>query len=80
MVTNRLVDELFKGVANKDTKSLTITLSSKEYENLQLVAEASSLSKTKIIKLALEREGIFDEEKIKEIKKLKKGVHDDVND
>lgn len=63
----RLVDELFEQGVEKNKKSLTITLSSEDYEKLELVSKVSRLSKAKIIKLALEREGIFDKEKLREI-------------
>lgn len=73
----RLVDELFKQGVEKNKKSLTITLCSEDYEKLELVSKASGLSKAKIIKLALEREGIFDDVKLKELKGGKGNVIND---
>jgi len=72
----RLVDELLKDGIGENKKSLTITMSSINYEKLDLVSKASGLSKTKIITLALEREGIFDENKVNELKGGRENVSD----
>ncbi|WP_187648681.1 ribbon-helix-helix domain-containing protein [Nitrosophilus labii] len=67
-MAKKLIDEILnndiKKNKEKNYKTLTISLTKEQYEALDTLSKLSKIPKSKIIVMALEKEGVFDINKI----------------
>ena len=76
----KLADELKKYIKQDKrtkTKSLSVRLREDRYEALDIISKATGKTKSEIVEEALEKEGLFNEKFIEEMKKLLQGGSDE---